>query len=123
MEMSILSKNLNDFFCHKRGSEIMFADREEFRCRLGLCIRTVWISGNGFVPARPIRKEFVFSVSKSRVNDFGLMYIVSQTREIGPEIPGRIVTVDAIENDGVFYYTIIFEKKEIPRLLERKNWE
>jgi hypothetical protein len=123
MDMSMSSKNLTDFFCHKRGGEVQFADGEGIRCRLGLCVRTVWVSDNGFIPARPSRNEFVMSVSHKRLADFGVVYVASPTREINPEIPGRIVCADLIEDNGVFYYTILFERKERPRSLEKVNWE
>jgi len=124
MEVSVLSKNLTDFFRYKRGSEIMFADREGFRCRLGLCVRTIWVSDSGFINPRPSKKEFIFAVSNKRLQDFGLIYLVSTTREINPEIPGKIILTDFIEDNSVFYYTIIFEKKDKikPNLPEKVNW-
>lgn len=126
MEMFVSAKKLTDFFCHQRGTEVMFADGEGIRCRLGLVVRTVWVSENGFIPPRPSsdrRDRFIMSVSHKRLADFGVVYVASPTREIDPEIPGRVVIADLIEDNGVFYYTIIFEKKERPRSLEKVNWE
>ena len=124
-KMEIIIKKITDFFSRpsEKNQEIKFADGEGFRCRLGFCVRTVWVSDNGFIPPRPSKREFIFVVSHNRLNDFGVMYVVSPTREINPEILGRIISIDLIEDNGVYYYTIIFEKKELPRLLEKKNWE
>lgn len=125
--MFVSAKNLKDFFCHKDDkTEIIWANRNGIRCRIGLVVRTVWVSENGFIPPRPSsdrRDKNIMSVSHKRLADFGVVYIVSPTREISPEIPGRTVITDLIESNGVFYYTIIFEKKERPRSLEKVNWE
>lgn len=119
-----LESSLVNFFCHKRGKEVLFADGDGIRCRLGLCIRTIWESQCGFVAARPMDEKFVFAVSGKRIDDFGVYYIVSPTRAIEGDLPGRPVVVDIIEDGGVYYYTIIFEKNgRAPRLPERVNWE
>lgn len=124
MDMLLESKKLEEFFCHKRGGEVAFADGEGIRCRLGLCVRHIWVSQCGFVGARPMDKKFTFAISSKRVNDFGVVYVESQTRNIEGDLPGRPVVVDLIEDNGMYYYTIIFEKEgQAPRLLERVNWE
>lgn len=123
MDKSLEPIDLEKFFCHKRGREVAFADGEGIRCRLGLCVRSIWVSQCGFVAARPIEEKFVFAVAKQRVDDFGVYYIASKTRNIEGDLPGRPVTVDLIEDNGTFYYTIIFEKEgQSPRLPERINW-
>jgi|WetSurMetagenome_2_1015567.scaffolds.fasta_scaffold617435_1 hypothetical protein len=124
MNKSLESKKLEEFFCHKRGGEVSFADGEGIRSRLGLSIRTIWESQSGFVAARPMDGKFVFAVASKRVNDFGVVYVESPTRAIDGELPGRPVVVDLIEDGGMYYYTIIFEKVgQNPRLPERVNWE
>ncbi|MES2023477.1 MAG: hypothetical protein V4439_02225 [Patescibacteria group bacterium] len=117
----ITAKKLTDFFIRKSDKgEVLFADGQTgMRCRLGLCIRTIWESPNGFVP-QP--EKHIFAVSSGRLADFGVAYVTSETRSIDPDLPGKPVMVDFLEIGGVFYYTIIFEKKERPRALEKRNW-
>lgn len=123
MEMSLYS--LEEFFCRKGNREILFADQSKnsIRCRLGLFIRNIWISTCGFVSAYPLNENYIFAIAPSRVKDFGVAYITSSTREINPEITGHIVCTDVLEVNGVYYYTVIYEKNNKPRLPERVNWE
>lgn len=128
MEVIVSPKKLTDFFNRpdEKKTEIRFADGAGIRCRIGLVIRTVWVSDNGFIPPRPSsdrRDKNILSVSHLRLNDIGVVYIASPAREINPEIPGKIIFTDLIESDGVFHYTIIFDKTQKPRLTEKKNWE
>jgi hypothetical protein len=120
MEMSMFS--LKDFFRYKRGSEILFADGNGIHCRLGLCIRTIWMAEKGCIVPRPSKNEFVFCTCQSWQDEFGVAYIVSPTREINPEIPGVVMVTDYLQIGGVFYYTIIYEKNNRPRSLEKRNW-
>lgn len=125
---------LKNFFCResdkigKDGRHVYFADQKGhsagIRCRLSLDIGPVWNSCAGFVAPRPAERIFTFIVCPKKVNDFGVIYIESATRTVEGEIPGQVIAVDLIEDNSVFYYTIIFEKAgQAPRLAERVNWE
>ncbi|MBP6884846.1 MAG: hypothetical protein KBC17_03415 [Candidatus Pacebacteria bacterium] len=119
MDQKFLS--LDEFFTRKsEKSSLLFADVNGTRCRIGLAIRTVVASENGFVPQAD---KHVFAVSQKRQADFTVLYVKSYERNVNPELHnGRPVMVDFIEDKGVFYYTIILEVRERPRALAKKNW-
>lgn len=127
--------SIEEFFSHfRRGDEkgkLYFADTLQtgeaspYRTRFAFSKRDViYNSINGFVPPEPSKEIYTFQVSDERLNDFGVLYIVSDRRRVNPDVPGEIVAVDKIEDEeeGKFYHTIIYEKNKRPPAVQPRDW-